>query len=371
MRIAIYTDTISEHQIPLALELVREFGEDAVRYFYVKERALHRQVMMGKDAIRYSWTLKVSEDQNSFEEWTENAEVRYTIYRIPDLIERRVRKGLRTLYMSERWLKPPLGVLRLLHPKYFMMARRMVCCFESGLCTYLPTGIVAASDMTRIAHVVKGHFVKAVSAKRLEFEPHAGGAISGIPWMRMWGYFVKPGAEPESRRSPHNPLRILWVGRYLALKRVDTIVKAVMALNNVELDLFGSGGGERRIKQIANGCNRIHFHPSIPLDEVRKQMRSHDVYVMASNGFDGWGAVVSEAIEEGMIVIGTDKAGASATVLPKQNQFAVGDWKVLAQKLDDIAQSRQSESAPQFVSSKGWRANDASRLIIDFACGKA
>ena len=371
MRIAIYTDTISEHQIPLALELVREFGGDAVRYFYVKERALHRKAMMGKDAIRYPWTSKISDDRDSFKEWTENAEILYTIYRAPALIERRVQKGLRTLYMSERWLKPPFGALRLLHPRYFMMARRMVRCFESGLCTYLPTGIVAATDMFRIAHIVKGQIAKAISAKRLEFEPHVGGVICGVPWMRMWGYFVKPGAEPELRRSPHNPLRVLWVGRYLALKRVDTLVKAVAALNNVELDLFGSGDGELRIKRMANGCDRIRFHPPIPLDEVRKQMKNHDVYVMASNGFDGWGAVVSEAIEEGMLVIGTDKAGASATVLPKQNKFAVGDWKALAQKLDDIAQSRQSENTPQFVSSKGWRAKDAARLIIDFACDKA
>ena len=47
MRIAIYTDTISEHQMPVAWDLVKEFGENSVRYFYVKEGALHRKMMMG------------------------------------------------------------------------------------------------------------------------------------------------------------------------------------------------------------------------------------------------------------------------------------------------------------------------------------
>ena len=58
-------------------------------------------------------------------------------------------------------------------------------------------------------------------------------------------------------------------------------------------------------------------------------MREHDIYVLASNAYEGWGAVVSEALEEGMNVIGTYEAGASATILPNERLFHSGDCKAL------------------------------------------
>ena len=366
MRITIYADSISEHQMPLMHELVREFGVDSLRYFYKNDRAAHRKAMMGKDAVRYPWTLKIAENKEYFTEWLENADVLYTIFRIPDVIDRRIKKGLRTLYMSERWLKPPIGLLRLLHPSYFMMAKRMLRCFESGLVTYLPTGIVAATDMLRIANIVKGRLVKAMFQKRPNFERCVGGVIDGAPWMRTWGYFVKSGSQPRRRREIHKPLRILWVGRYLRLKRVDTLIRAVLSLDNVVLDLYGTGEEESQLRKMANGSDRIHFHPSIPLDEVRHQMREHDVYVMPSNGFDGWGAVISEAIEEGMIVLGTSVVGASATILPRQNMFEVGKWRTLARMLELVLQSENAADVPKFVSIDGWSAKDASKFMIEF-----
>ena len=63
----------------------------------------------------------------------------------------------------------------------------------------------------------------------------------------------------------------------------------------------------------------------MPVAEVRAFMRSHEVYVLPSNAYEGWGAVVSEALEEGMEVLGTYEAGSSATVLPQENLFHAGD----------------------------------------------
>lgn len=356
--------------MPLMHELVREFGVDSLRYFYKNDRAAHRKAMMGMDAVKYPWTLKISENKELFMDWIENADVLYTIFRIPDIVNRRIKKGLRTLYMSERWLKPPMGLLRLLYPAYFIMAMKMVRCFESGLVTYLPTGIVAATDMLRIVNIVKGRFVKAIFQERLNFERHVGGMIGDVAWMRMWGYFVKPGSQPRQRRERHKPLRVLWVGRYLRLKRVDTLIKAVMHLDDVVLDLFGAGEEELKLRQLANGSDKIRFHPSIPLDAVRHQMVEHDVYVMTSNGFDGWGAVISEAIEEGMVVLGTNVVGASATMLPVHNIFKVGEWRKLAQMLELIKQSKAASDAPKFITIDGWSAKDASRFIIDFIRNK-
>lgn len=63
-------------------------------------------------------------------------------------------------------------------------------------------------------------------------------------------------------------------------------------------------------------------------------MRVHDTFVFASNGFEGWGAVVSEALEEGMNVLGTYECGAPPTLLPRERLFHCGDVKALARLLE-------------------------------------
>ena len=130
-------------------------------------------------------------------------------------------------------------------------------------------------------------------------------------------------------------LRVLWVGRMLKLKRVDTLLKACASealKDKVELHLYGHGPEEERLKQLAKGAP-IHFHDFVPVEQVRDLMRAHDVYVFSSNASDGWGAVVSEALEEGMQVFGTVEAGASGTVLPPTHLFKAGDVKRLTELL--------------------------------------
>jgi glycosyltransferase involved in cell wall biosynthesis len=116
----------------------------------------------------------------------------------------------------------------------------------------------------------------------------------------------------------------------LKLKRVDTIIKAVgecSKIKKITLDIYGLGPEEAKLKKIAAKYGDvIKFYPPVPISEVRKLMREHDVYVLSSNAYEGWGAVVSEAIEEGLAVIGTYEAGSSATILPESNLFHAGGW---------------------------------------------
>ena len=364
MKIAYYTDSISEHQMPVALKLVEKYGEGNFRYFYLNDRAAHRKQMMGKDAAKCPWTRKISEAKEEFHQWTQEADVLYTIFREPNLFEKRIAKGKLTFYMSERWFKPPTGFLRLLHPRYFNMARRIVSCFESGLVFYFPTGLIAARDMVRLHSFLKGNWQSVFGRIKLDYERFAGGMVHGYPWMRMWGYFVDASEQHTTRHNKNMPLRVLWVGRFLKLKRVDTIIKAVKSTPDVELDIYGTGDQEKSLKAMSSSCERISFHGVIPLSEVREQMRQHDVYVMSSNGFDGWGAIVSEAIEEGMTVLGTYECGASATLLPDSNLFHVGDWRRLSAMLSTLAMDSAEASLPQYVSPDGWRANDAANAMM-------
>ena len=70
------------------------------------------------------------------------------------------------------------------------------------------------------------------------------------------------------------------------------------------------------------------------MEKVRELMRQHDLYVFPSNGLEGWGAVVSEALEEGMRVLASYECGAGAALLPRERLFHSGDWRMLAQLIE-------------------------------------
>jgi glycosyltransferase involved in cell wall biosynthesis len=135
--------------------------------------------------------------------------------------------------------------------------------------------------------------------------------------------------------------RVLWVGRLLNLKRVDTIVRAIGenanlkrvddSLPKITLDVYGIGPEECRLKKMAKKWgDAIRFYPPVSIDMVRKLMHEHDMYVLASDAHEGWGAVVSEALVEGMRVFATYESGSGATMLPDECLFRAGDWRRLA-----------------------------------------
>lgn len=355
-KFVLYTNALSAHQIPLAREIVNIVGPDNFRYIYTS--TLGQKFQESKES--FDWIRHATGADTT--EWLEDAEVMLVGGIRPiDLIERRARNGKTTFYMSERWFKPPLGMFRLLHPRYFFMAWRIVRLIRSmDSFIYLPIGIHAARDMARLCGLFSGDLRCLFRSLKLDFECKPGGRIwlkNGraekrycLDKMRMWGYYVEPSTQPlttndyqlTTNPTPNSPnpnsstLKVLWVGRLLNLKRVDTIVRAVgehanlkrvdNSLPKITLDIYGTGPEEVRLKKLAAKYGDvIKFNSPVPINDVRKLMREHDVYVLASNAYEGWGAVVSEALEEGMKVIGTYEAGASATLLPKECLFYSGD----------------------------------------------
>ena len=333
MKFVLHTNVISPHQLPLARELVRHLGEDEFRYVYTETLMAERQRMGWCADGDSSWIRQCEVPDGDLE----SCEVLLSGLRDLDLFERRAQNGLRALYMSERWFKP-LRVLRLfgsfdcsipgwvrmLVPSYRKMAKRFVRWIQND-----PNGRVfaigpwAKKDMLRL----------------------------GVPESKIipWGYFVAPSVQQSNNRTieQSNNLKVLWVGRMLHWKRVDTIVRAVRVVERVsrsarrtiQLTLVGDGPEKERLQSLATQTLKhsntltIEFLPSQPIDKIREIMRSHDVYVLSSDAQEGWGAALNEALEEGMAAIGTYEAGSSATILSDEWLFHAGDWRRLSKLL--------------------------------------
>ena len=169
-----------------------------------------------------------------------------------------------------------------------------------------------------------------------------------------WGYFVEPSisrvsscaeassfaeatedkAEDGERvERVEKTLRVLWVGRNLAWKRVKDIERAV-TLANAKIVVVDSGSGRKDELQSTTQPITFTKLTGVTPSEVRAAMRSHDLYVLASNAEEGWGAALNEALEEGMSAIGTFEAGASAAILPRARLYHAGDIGALAKLLE-------------------------------------
>lgn len=349
---ALYTIILSPHQLPLFRAIMARLGEEECRYVAVRPPLSERTKMGWGGAFDEKWVIEEASNREQARAVLKSAKMLMSGMRDIDLFEDQCKRGLTTIYCGERWFKPPLGMLRLLHPRYFKMAQRFVKLLREQEQMYaFPIGIHAARDMARLCGLFAGDWKCAFRAPELEFERKPGGKIKlkveskklkaiahpekyCLDKMRMWGYFVEPSKLTPCNQE-HKALRILWVGRLLNWKRVDTIIRAVVGLApNVTLDIYGTGPMEDKLKALARGYEDvIKFYPPVPIAEVRKLMREHDVYVLASNAYEGWGAVVSEALEERMRVIGTYEAGSSATILPECQLFHAGDAKRLRELL--------------------------------------
>lgn len=341
MTIAFQTDAISPHMIPVAKALGSCVGFDGFRYIYVQELTFGRKQLGWKD-MHEPWMFNGSVFKEDKYKWMRECDVLVTGERTSDVLsifEERVQNRKISFYMSERWFKPPFGMLRLFSPRFFKMARRMVRLMkqENGF-YYLPIGQHAARDMARLIELFHGDLRCLFRAPQIECTkvPCGNVAVKGgskIHKMFLWGYFVDSGNCEE--RAVHEPLRCLWIGRMIKLKRAEDIIKAVRiasANRKIELTLVGAGPEESRLRRMADGLP-IKFKPPVPIGDVRELMRQHDVYVFSSNGYDGWGAVVSEALSEGMRVIGCEAPGAPITMLPDECLFKEGDICRLARLL--------------------------------------
>ena len=405
MRFVLYTDHYSPHEVPLFLACCEVFDEAV----YVVNREWPNEAsrkgwlpdLRGRQTIVLS-KLKEDERRSKINRLlVEDSVLMYGSFDNPYSRIIKESPGI-VIYASERWLKPKVvpGIFHLANPRFIAKAMNVRALLSKNeRYFYFPLGIHAARDMTRLCGLFSGYLRCLFRAPELEFERKPGGGIwlaqrrrgaekYCLDKMRMWGYFVKSSEfgvkssdlTHNSQFTTTNLLKVLWVGRLLKLKRVDTIIRAVGELatnskNNIfhsptptrdsnfhiQLDIYGEGPEEHRLKNLAAQYgDAIRFHPFVAMEEVRGLMRSHDVYVLSSNEYEGWGAVVSEALEEGMSVLCSREAGAGATILLDECLFDCGDADGLRRKL--------LRSLPK-IGIGPWSARNAALQLKEFANG--
>ncbi len=375
MKIVFHTLCVSPHQLPLAREIVGDIGEENYRYIYDEPLSQDRRSLGWNDANE-KWMTCFADAPDASRRLMLEADVLISGSRDLDIFEERAARNKLTIYTSERWFKPiPIlrlggmmgwhvpGWARLLSPRYLSMSLRMRRLLrDSRDFYYFPIGVWAARDMASIVGKNRTALRLPAGASSCPCE-----SVDKNGKFRLWGYFVEPSSMEE---PPHDDLssvlRVVWLGRMLAWKRVDTIIRAVKRVQGVSLDVYGEGPWRWVLGRTAGQHPSIHFHGAVPIKSVRRLMHEHDVYVLSSNGEEGWGATVNEALEEKVCTLGTYEAGASVTMLNENALFHSGDVNGLVALLRRCVEEKKQHGKVTAGLASMWSAKSAASALLDF-----
>lgn len=126
-----------------------------------------------------------------------------------------------------------------------------------------------------------------------------------------WG--TQPGGHSASR-----PAELLFVGQLIPRKGVDLLLEGLAALRGGDwrLRIVGDGVGRGELETLAAALRidrQVVFLGNRDNTETRRLIASADCLILPSR-WDGWGAVVNEAIHCGTFVLVSDACGSAALV---------------------------------------------------------
>jgi glycosyltransferase involved in cell wall biosynthesis len=288
MRLAIFTNIPSIHQIPLARALASKLQEDFALICWqpVEEE---RERLGWKDEFAEEWLIRgwISEQENKKAyQLLRSAQIVVWGYAPHEEIATRIRYGRLTFCYTERIFKR--GRWRYFDPRVFKNLYKKFNLNDSQFHHLLAVGPYCADDFRWIR------------------------AFRGRMW--RWGYFPEV---PKTILRHHNDTPVIfWAGRMLDWKRVDLLVRAAAWARkqgaHFLLRLMGYGPEEQRLRPLVAQLRLINvtefIEPRSP-EQVGRAMEQADIFVLPSNQQEGWGAVVNEAMGRGCCVIGSKYAG--------------------------------------------------------------
>lgn len=200
-----------------------------------------------------------------------------------------------------------------------------------------------------------------------------------------FGYF--PEKEKESAeelyagRQHGSIIKILWAGRFLKLKRADLLIKAASILKkrgfSFQIKFVGNGEKEAELKRQVTRLgleSEIIFCSFMKPEEIRKQMKEADIFVMTSNFLEGWGSVIYESLSTGCAVVASHACGSTPWLIKDHETgliFHSGDAKDLAKNLEELCRDKA------FMRSLGqnayrqmaelWNPEVAASRVVDFS----
>ena len=357
MKIAFFSNFLNHHQLPLCQAFLAKAEVEFV--FVATEPIAKERLTMGyEDMNAYPFVLRAYESEAEAKKAVYIAETYdVVIFGATPLtyLQKRMDKNLLSFRFCERSLKK--GTWRRFIPR----TRRKI---HEGYIRYKNKKLYVLGASAYTAHdLILCGFDKAKCFK--------------------WGYFPEIKDRDVKallkKKEQNQKTEILYAGRLLKLKRVIDSLKAIRLLvkqgtKNIHFTVIGEGEEKARLQAYVEKHDLgeyVSFLPFMSPEDVRTYMDKADVYIFGSNFYEGWGAVVNEAMNSACALLVSHAVGSAAYLIKNgENGFIYpcGNVKELAKKLrmvveDPALRHRLGEGAYRTV--KGlWSAQTAADCLL-------
>ncbi|TKD65537.1 glycosyltransferase family 4 protein [Flavobacterium sp. ASW18X] len=187
-----------------------------------------------------------------------------------------------------------------------------------------------------------------------------------------WAYSVEPSSNfiPQEKNQV---IQFCYAGSLIHRKGVDTLLEAIKILNNKKLNfechLYCLKSKEELQQPLLSdfkNLKNIHFYEFLPNSELRSKISKHDCFILPSR-HDGWGAVINEALAEGIKVIVSSKCGSSTLVNDGNghvlNKVAKED---IVEKMTAIIQDGPLNSYQRNLIQKSYEAKVSGKVLAHY-----
>ncbi len=309
MTLVFFSVVLNHHQAPIADEFYKLLGN---KYCFVESVNLG-DTKGGDDFSCRSYLLRAWESEDSYRKAMELARtaeccVFSGVQALPFQRER-MKSGLLSFDMSERWLKQ--GLKNVFSPAI----SKMFLAYLSGGWKNKPLYKLCCSSFAAGDH------------HRLEMYRDK---------CYKWGYFThvemgerKIGVEESAEISIPDIVPLMWCSRYLVLKHPELPVLLAERLKrsgySFHLDMYGDGEYREKTEHLIENLGLgdcITIHGNIPNNFVRKAMKESDIFLFTSDRYEGWGAVANESLSCGCVLVASDAIGSSRFLIKEgENGF--------------------------------------------------
>jgi glycosyltransferase involved in cell wall biosynthesis len=184
---------------------------------------------------------------------------------------------------------------------------------------------------------------QAVFARKLGFQE--GAILRGVLSCDQAAFAaVHQGRIASGRTVPH---AFLYAGRFSSEKGLDVLVQAYTMYRARSVDawpLICCGAGP--LRPLLEDKEGINIEGFVQPKSLPARFASSGCLILSSTIFEHWSLVIHEAASAGLIVLSSEKAGASVhLVQPGYNGFIVGsgDANGLAKRMSDISTMSDAE----------------------------
>lgn len=293
MKLVFYSLVLNHHQACLSDEFYHLLGG---QYAFVETAECHDRKGATDDYSKRPYLIKAWESTDAFNQamrlaCSADCCVFSGLQALP-FEKERMKRGLLSFDMSERWLKR--GWVNLFSPVIF----RMWLVYQMGGWRKKPLYKLCCSS-----------FAAADQYKLCTFNGRC----------YKWGYFTQVeefDVEASSDVSTSNVIPLMWCSRYLMLKHPEMPILVARNLKergyHFVLDMFGSGEYEKQTKQLARKLgveDVVKFRGTMPNEQLMREMKKHDIFLFTSDRNEGWGAVANECMANGCVLVASDAIG--------------------------------------------------------------